>query len=241
LTDTAQLFRAATVKSVQNNKEYVESPEFAKKLLDTTTIADYMTTGRTTQTVMSHLRKDQLEARHGQSIEDIHSAEMSIKDKISKINRETAYKRLRKYNETAIGSESGPVVNCKIILLNLESFIAYKKVLDGILGINFENLGAMNITTYDKIVSFNEMLERPLPESVLLSLTAMARSKKTGDTFLNDLYEDFRLMLEDGITQEDFIAQMDDYASFMDVTYLPFIKYFKNTLNAFFDIVVFEL
>jgi hypothetical protein len=121
--------------------------------------------------------------------------------------------------------------NITYILYNIESYIALKKAIDGILGVDFEKVGKFNITDAETIRTLNDQLENPLPEMALLSLASFETNDE-GNTFLHTMYEDFEDFIEDGISREDFESTMSDYIEYSGLPdyNTPFLKYLANEL-----------
>lgn len=223
-------------KWASDNPEKVSSPEFTNELLNPQNILFYLKNNRSANTASGRLKDEKLQAVHGgKSIEDIHAASQTIRPLIAKIHqlqKAEAMRKNPKYQETATGSSdihNEEIENITKILYNLESYIALKKLMSNMLGINFEKAGQFNVGLFDRIATINDMLPNPLSENELIALASI-KNESNGSNVLTDLYDDFEIFLDSGINREEFENVMSDFVEFVPENALPFMEFLKNDL-----------
>lgn len=231
--DMDKMYRAATVKFVKDNPNYIASPEFKEKLLDPRRIADFMVPARTALHSGTSVQKAKaLEDLHGMSIEDIHSTEMDILGLVTKIKKEIGYKKTRGVSRK--GTVRDPNIpnnkftkNVDVILKEFEAYEALKKVLTKVLGHNFEKSGNFGVEAYDVIMGFVDSMDTPPPSIVLMSLASMP-VERDGSTVMSDIREEFEDLKSTGVEEDEFKEIMAAYIDLFGESniVLPFLKFF---------------
>jgi hypothetical protein len=229
--NSGALYSAAIQKSIENQPDYVKSPEFKEKVLNTTSIADYMRQGRVaTHSSYSVNKAKEQEDKYGAPIEDIHSAQMDIKDILTNIHKAMGYKRRKLTNNSNNQTPTGVVdndftENIYNILKTLEELSVFKKVLDRITSSNVDMGTEDNDQSgiFRKALQFNQVLAKPLDESEIASLAVLPRDR-TGNTILEDLIEQFSDLKETGIPMEDFKNEIQDIISYTPVEIHPVLN-----------------
>lgn len=232
------LFSAAIMKSIETQPDYVKSPEFRAKVLDTQTIADYMRAGRTGHTSYSINKAKEQEEKYGAPIEDVHSSQMDIKDIITKIHKAMGYKRRKDTTKGQAVSEPSGIVNdftenIQNILNSLDELSIFKKILDRITQSNVDmgNEDEDQRGIFLKALQFNQMLERPLSEAEIASLAILPRDK-TGNTIIEDLIEQFSDLKDSGIPMEEFQSEINDVMSYTPNEIHPVLNLILNSVNS---------
>jgi flagellar biosynthesis chaperone FliJ len=231
------LYRAAIMKSIENNPQYVTSPEFKQAVLNTTSIADYMRQGRvaTHSSYSINKAKEQEEKHGGAAIEDIHSAQMDIKDTLTQIHKAMGYKRRKmsgKPEQPSSGVSNDFTENITNILKTLEELSIFKKVLDRITTSNVD-MGTEDSDqqgTFRKALQFNQMLEHPLGDAEIASLAILPRDK-TGNTIIEDLIEQFSELKDTGIPIEEFQNEISDIMSYTPNEVHPVLNLILNDVT----------
>lgn len=231
--NSGEIFRKAIAKWTSENEEKVTSKEFEDRITSPQEILFYLKHNRSSPTGSGRLKDEKLKAAHGaESVEEIHDTSQRIQPLIKKINALMKAELMKK--NPSISSDNvvdQDTFNITYILYNLESYIALKKTIDGILGVDFEKVGKFDITEAETIRTLNDQLENPLPEMALLSLASF-ETNEDGNTFLHTMYEDFEDFIEDGISREDFESTMGDYIEYSGLPdyNTPFLKYLATEL-----------
>ena len=231
--NSGEIFRKAIAKWTSENEEKVTSKEFEDRITSPQEILFYLKHNRSSPTGSGRLKDEKLKAAHGaESVEEIHDTSQRIQPLIKRINALMRAELMKK--NPSISSDNivdQDTFNITYILYNLESYIALKKTIDGILGVDFEKIGKFDITEAETIRTLNDQLENPLPEMALLSLASF-ETNEDGNTFLHTMYEDFEDFIEDGISREDFESTMRDYIEYSGLPDYnsPFLKYLATEL-----------
>jgi hypothetical protein len=195
-----QAYSKAIAKWTSENEEKVLSKEFEDRILSNQEILFYLKHNISSPTGSGRLKDERLKSAHGVgSVEEIHDSAQRIRPLIKKINALMKAELMRKNpSMTSDNVVDQDTFNITYILYNIESYIALKKAIDGILGVDFEKVGKFNITDAETIRTLNDQLENPLPEMALLSLASFETNDE-GNTFLHTMYEDFEDFIEDCI------------------------------------------
>jgi hypothetical protein len=222
LSDPDKLYRAATIKLIMDNPNLILSQDFERKILDPTNIANFVKPNRTAMHSGYSINKArELESFHGKSIKDIHASQMDIKDIVTKVNRAMYAKSMRKYPKaldtietTSPDKHNNFMNNVLDILASLTDWIDIKSALDKIVGtnINLDHVDSEDVI--EKIGYFNnQVLGGGLAATYMASLAFLPHDR-TGNTLLDDLYEQFYDLKDDGISLEDFKKEIDDIKSY---------------------------
>jgi len=231
-----RLYSGATVKAIQNDPEYISSPEFKEKLLDPTNIADYMSKGRVAaHSIYSVAKAKQQEELFNAPIEDVHSSQMGIKEIVGKIHRAIGYEKMKKSPNTQEPTPSKKVDNnftgnVDNILESINQWITVKSAIDKIVNAKMDLGGDENENTMQKLSYFNDnVLGGKLPVTYIASLALLPRDK-IGNTLLEDLYEQFEDLKETGISVEDFQQEIEDMKSYLPEPTHPTLELILNDI-----------
>lgn len=232
LKDPDKRIRKAILLLLRDNPEYIATPDFKEAMLNPTKIADFIEMKYIEDSEYSRRRAAEKEEFFGMDYRDILMAKTEGKDLVQKINREMRSRSRRKTQpstpEAPTDITNSFTDNVDTILSSIEGLQALKTVFDRLVETADPSDTSSYVDSFERLKMFTtKLLNRTFTPEEYAAFLTMDRDK-TGNTLLDDLYEQFSEFKSTGISLENFEKEIEDLKSYIPENMIPILDLIYN-------------